>query len=117
MRRRNPRGGTARAGTVDRSVVPHVEQARGAAVDKRADIWAFGVVLFEMLAGQTCFAGDTITDILAAVVRAEPEAGRQHRKAERHRLLQELFARCGKRVQKRLSESCWREPAGARPLI
>ena len=49
------------------------EQARGAVVDKRADIWAFGVVLFEMLAGQTCFTGDTITDILAAVVRAEPD--------------------------------------------
>ena len=49
------------------------EQARGATVDKRADIWAFGVVLFEMLAGQTCFTGDTITDILAAVVRAEPD--------------------------------------------
>jgi serine/threonine protein kinase len=49
------------------------EQARGATVDKRADIWAFGVVLFEMLAGQTCFTGDTITDLLAAVVRAEPD--------------------------------------------
>ena len=49
------------------------EQARGAVVDKRADIWAFGVVLFEMLTGQACFTGDTITDILAAVVRAEPD--------------------------------------------
>jgi eukaryotic-like serine/threonine-protein kinase len=48
------------------------EQARGMMVDKRADIWAFGVVLFETLAGQTCFTGDTITDLLAAVVRAEP---------------------------------------------
>jgi len=49
------------------------EQARGAAVDKRADIWAFGAVLFEMLAGRPCFAGETITDVLAAVVRAEPD--------------------------------------------
>ena len=49
------------------------EQARGAAVDKRADIWAFGVVLFEMLTGKTCFAGDTVTDVLAAVVKTEPE--------------------------------------------
>jgi Tol biopolymer transport system component/tRNA A-37 threonylcarbamoyl transferase component Bud32 len=47
------------------------EQARGKAVDKRADIWAFGVVLYEMLTGQRLFAGETITDVLAAVVRQE----------------------------------------------
>jgi Tol biopolymer transport system component len=49
------------------------EQARGAAVDKRADIWAFGVVLFEMLTAKTCFAGKTVTDVLAAVVKTEPD--------------------------------------------
>ena len=49
------------------------EQAKGKAVDKRADIWAFGVVLYEMLAGRAAFAGDTITDIIAAVVTREPE--------------------------------------------
>ena len=49
------------------------EQARGKAVDRRADIWAFGVVLFEMLTGRQLFVGDTATDILAAVVRAEPD--------------------------------------------
>jgi eukaryotic-like serine/threonine-protein kinase len=49
------------------------EQARGAAVDKRADIWAFGVVLFEMLTGKACFAGDTVTDLLAAIVKTEPD--------------------------------------------
>jgi Tol biopolymer transport system component len=49
------------------------EQARGAAVDKRADIWAFGVVLFEILTGRACFTGDSVTDVLAAVVRAEPD--------------------------------------------
>jgi len=48
------------------------EQARGKAVDKRTDIWAFGCVLYELLAGKQAFAGDDITDILAAVVRAEP---------------------------------------------
>ncbi len=47
------------------------EQARGKAVDKRADIWAFGVVLFEMLTGQRLFRGDTASDTLAAVLREE----------------------------------------------
>jgi Tol biopolymer transport system component len=49
------------------------EQARGKAVDKRTDIWAFGCVLYELLTGKQAFAGDDITDILAAVVRAEPD--------------------------------------------
>ena len=49
------------------------EQARGAAVDKRADIWAFGCVLYEMLSGKRTFDGDSTTDVLAAVVRAEPD--------------------------------------------
>ncbi len=48
------------------------EQARGKVVDKRADIWAFGAVLFEMLTGARAFPGEDITDTLAAVVRAEP---------------------------------------------
>ena len=47
------------------------EQARGKAVDKRADIWAFGVILFEMLSGKRFFEGDTISDVLAAVLRAD----------------------------------------------
>ena len=49
------------------------EQARGKTVDKRADIWAFGLVLYEMLVGRTAFAGDTITDVLAAVLTREPD--------------------------------------------
>jgi len=49
------------------------EQARGKAVDKRADIWAFGVVLFEMLAGRRLFAGETVSDTLAAVLTREPD--------------------------------------------
>jgi eukaryotic-like serine/threonine-protein kinase len=49
------------------------EQARGRAVDKRGDIWAFGCVLYEMLAGRPAFDGDNVTDILAAVVQREPD--------------------------------------------
>lgn len=49
------------------------EQARGKTVDKRADIWAFGLVLYEMLAGRTAFAGETISDVLAAVLTREPD--------------------------------------------
>jgi len=47
------------------------EQARGKPVDKRADIWAFGVLLYEMLAGRQLFAGDTVSDVLAAVLRQD----------------------------------------------
>jgi hypothetical protein len=49
------------------------EQARGKAVDKRTDIWAFGCVLYELLTAQQAFHGDTVTEILAAVLRGEPE--------------------------------------------
>jgi serine/threonine protein kinase len=47
------------------------EQAKGMAVDKRADIWAFGVVLYEMLTGRRLFAGDTLPEILAEVLKTE----------------------------------------------
>ncbi len=49
------------------------EQARGLAIDKRTDIWAFGCVLYEMVAGRTAFARATLTDTLAAVVEGEPD--------------------------------------------
>jgi len=48
------------------------EQARGKAVDKRTDLWAFGCVLYELLTGKQAFHGDDITEILAAVVLKEP---------------------------------------------
>jgi Tol biopolymer transport system component len=47
------------------------EQARGGAVDKRADIWSFGVVLYEMLSGVSMFAADTVSDTLAGVLKSE----------------------------------------------
>ena len=51
------------------------EQARGLAVDKRTDIWAFGCVLFEMLSGGRAFGGDTMTDTLARILEREPDWG------------------------------------------
>jgi Tol biopolymer transport system component len=49
------------------------EQARGKAVDKRSDIWAFGCVLYEMLTGQLAFAAASVTDTLSAITRDEPD--------------------------------------------
>jgi len=52
------------------------EQARGKAVDARADIWAFGAVLFEMLSGRRAFDGEDIAEVIGAVVRLEPDWAR-----------------------------------------
>ena len=64
------------------------EQARGERVDRRADIWAFGVVLYEMLTGTPAFARKTASDTLAAVLKDEPEWKRVPQKAQR------LLRRC-----------------------
>jgi serine/threonine protein kinase len=68
------------------------EQAKGKAVDRRADIWAFGCVLYEMLAGKAAFEGETITDRLAAVVRAEPELEKLPEKTPGS--IREMLRRC-----------------------
>ena len=52
------------------------EQARGKTVDKRTDIWAFGCVLYELLTSKQPFHGEDVTDILAAVVKSEPDWSR-----------------------------------------
>jgi Tol biopolymer transport system component/predicted Ser/Thr protein kinase len=64
------------------------EQARGNPVDKRADIWAYGVVLFEMLTGQRLFEGETVSDTLAQVLTKEPDWDRVPLKVRR------LLRRC-----------------------
>jgi len=59
------------------------EQARGKAVDSRADIWAFGVVLYEMLSGQKLFQGDDLSETLASVIKEEPKLERVPAKVQR----------------------------------
>src|SRR5204862_1816173 len=49
------------------------EQAKGKLVDKRADIWAFGCVAFEMLTAKRAFAGDDVTDFIVSVMTKEPD--------------------------------------------
>ena len=68
------------------------EQARGKPVDKRADIWAFGCVLYEMLTARRPFGGETVTDALAAIVKDEPDWTALP--ADTPRALQRLVAHC-----------------------
>ena len=49
------------------------EQAKGRTVDRRADVWAFGVVFYEMLAGRRAFEGDDVSEVLASVLKTEPD--------------------------------------------
>ena len=74
------------------------EQAKGSAVDKRADIWAFGVVLWEMLAGKRLFEGDTVPETLGAVFRQEIDFSRLP--AETPPALRHLVERCLERDPK-----------------
>ena len=75
------------------------EQARGSAVDKRTDIWAFGCVLYEMLTGRRAFAGATLTDTLSAIVERDPDwrALPDATPASVRRLLQRCLAKDPKR--------------------
>lgn len=53
--------------------MPSPEQARDKLVDKRADIWVFGAVLFEMLTGRRVFSGEDLTDTIVSVISKEPD--------------------------------------------
>ncbi len=68
------------------------EQARGDVADRRSDIWAFGCVLFEMLTSRRAFDGPTVSDVLAAVLRSEPEW--HHLPAAFHPRVRLLLERC-----------------------
>ena len=83
------------------------EQARGRAVDKRADIWAFGVVLFEMLSGRRLFDGEEISDVMASVLRQEIDWSRlpAGTPASIRRLLQRCLERDPKRRLRDIGEA------------
>ncbi len=77
------------------------EQASGETTDKRADIWSFGVVLFEMLTGQQVFTGKNVSHILADVLRADPEWN--HLPPNLHPRLWMLLERC---LEKEAKDRC-----------
>lgn len=75
------------------------EQARGKPIDRRADIWAFGVVFYEMLTGHATFEGETVSDTMAAVLRADIEWSRLP--ADTPSKIRRLLKRCLERDPKR----------------
>src|SRR5262252_4734384 len=77
------------------------EQASGQATDQRADIWAFGVVLYEMLAGEPVFTGESVPHILADVLKTEPDWSRLPK--DLHPRLRLLLERC---LEKRARDRC-----------
>jgi Tol biopolymer transport system component/tRNA A-37 threonylcarbamoyl transferase component Bud32 len=91
------------------------EQARGKVVDKRADIWAFGVVLYEMLTGKRLFEGEDLTETLASVVKEDPHWGAVPPQVRR--LLQSCLEKDPKKRLRDIGD-VWRllgEPAETQP--
>jgi serine/threonine-protein kinase len=79
------------------------EQAAGKPADKRSDLWAFGIVLFEMLTARPVFAGETVSDMIAGILEREPDWAALP--AETPSSIQTLLRRCLGRDRKRRLES------------
>ncbi len=85
------------------------EQARGKAVDKRTDIWAFGCVLFEMLTGQRPFAGETTSDVIAAIIERQPDWSKLPPSTPPHvrRVIERCLEKDPKRRARDIAEVVW----------
>jgi hypothetical protein len=102
--------GMTRAGVVlGTAAYMSPEQTRGLPVDKRTDIWAFGCILYRMLAGRPAFAGETVPDTMAAILSAEVDMAALPSHVPRH--VRRLVARCLERSTK----ARLRDIADARP--
>jgi serine/threonine protein kinase len=84
------------------------EQARGHPVDKSADIWGFGCVLYEMIAGRTAFAGDTVSDTIVAILERSPDWNALPAETPPH--IRQVLGRCLQKDPKRR----WRDIADVR---
>ena len=91
-------GGTREGVILGTAAYMSPEQARGRPADKRADVWAFGVVLYEMLTGRRAFEGETTSDVLAKVIEREPDWTALP--ASTPPRLRELLRRCGRKDPK-----------------
>jgi serine/threonine-protein kinase len=96
-------GGTAAGMILGTAAYMAPEQAAGTAVDRRADIWAFGVVLWEMLTGQKLFDGETVTHVLASVMKDEPDLDRLPQATPG--AIRGLIARCLRRKRRQRLQS------------
>ncbi len=120
--------GATRAGVIlGTAAYMSPEQARGTLADRRADVWAFGAVLYEMLAGRPVFGGESVSDILAAVLKTAPDWSKlsESTPAEIRKLLRRCLARDRKQRLQAIGEAriaieeilagAPPEPAAARP--
>jgi Tol biopolymer transport system component len=88
----HPIGGTQEGVILGTAAYMSPQQARGQIVDKRADIWAFGCVVYEMLTGRVAFAGETVSDTIGKILEREPDWSALP--AETPSAIQRLLRRC-----------------------